>query len=310
MRGDHIDAVQEAVDYIQEHLYDGIDLEAVADHACFSRHYFNRLFSAVMGESIHEFARRLRLEQAAFRLLKRPDMSVTSIAAEAGYSPSNFASAFKSNFGMSASAYRSGVSGPREPAYAAALERISRLRNGGPEAEAVLAGIRDRIEVVELPALRLYRRSYRGPYLGLAAAWESFCGHVEKTFPGLEDPRYVGISYDDPLITEGSLLRYSLCVDLPPGICAPRLLRIPEKRYARYRFFAPLSELVHVFYDLVALWMPRQGLSLEEAPCLEIYDGGVDSEGRIAVDVCAPIDDGLRAAAKGPGHGPVPRPAI
>lgn len=292
MRGDHIDAVQEAVDYIQEHLYDGIDLEAVADHACFSRHYFNRLFSAVMGESIHEFARRLRLEQAAFRLLRRPDLSITAIAAEAGYSPSNFASAFRANFGMSASAYRDGASGPREPAYAAALGRISRLRRGGPEAEAVLAGLEGRIEVVELPAFRLYRKSYRGPYLGLAGAWEAFCGHVEETFPGLAGPRYVGISYDDPLITEGKLLRYSLCVDLPPGIAAPRLLRIPAKRYARYRFFAPLSELVHVFYDLVALWMPRRGLALEEAPCLELYGGGIDTEGRIAVDVCAPIAEG------------------
>lgn len=56
-----------------------------------------------MGETLHGFVRRLRLERA----VTRPDEEVTDIALDAGFSGSAaFARAFKSRFGVSASEWR------------------------------------------------------------------------------------------------------------------------------------------------------------------------------------------------------------
>jgi len=293
LRGDHIEAVEEAVEYIGTHLDGDLRLETVADAACFSRHYFNRLFSGVTGESIHSFVRRLRLERAAYELFNRPELDITSIALEAGYSPSNFATAFKSAFGVPPSEYRETPAPAPDGAYEEARARIASVRKGG--SAAVLAEIEPLVELAELPAMRLFRRRYVGPYAGLERAWCSFCEHASAALPGIPEPRYVGISYGDPLITEGAKLRYDLCLVLPEGRkpppSRPRPLAVPAGRYARYRFKAPLSELIYVFFDLVALWMPSRGLRLAGGPILEFYSGGLDERGRMAVDVCAPIEE-------------------
>jgi len=240
--------------------------------------------------------RRLRLERAAYELFNRPDMEITGIALEAGYSPSNFATAFKSAFGLSPSEYRASPSPAPDGAYEEARARIASVRKGG--SAAVLAAIEPLVQIVELPGMRLFRRRYVGPYGGLELerAWCAFCDYAAAALPGLADPRYVGISYGDPLVTEGAKLRYDLCLILPEGVkplaaSRPRPLLVPAGRYARYRFHAPLSQLIYVFFDLVALWMPSRGLRLAGGPILELYSGGLDGEGRMAVDVCAPIEE-------------------
>ena len=274
-RTDQVAAIEEAVDYIQANLDGDLAVDAIADRACFSRHYFNRLFSSVTGEPVHAFVRRLRLERAAFRLVKNPDMSLTEIALEARYSPSNFAVAFRDRFWMSASEYRAAPPPPPGGAYEEALARI--------------AALDAKVELVELPELRLYRRRYRGPYSELARAWEDFCAEVDLAFPDLRERDYIGISADDPLVTEGALLRYDLCVALPPGVRG-RAVRVPAARYARYRFDGPVSGLIHAFNDLFAIWMPRRGFRLGPGPCLERYRSGLDAEGRLSVDICAPVE--------------------
>src|SRR5262249_25834145 len=48
--------------HIQEHLDEDLSLERLARIAHFSPFHFHRIFSALAGESVHEYVRRLRLE--------------------------------------------------------------------------------------------------------------------------------------------------------------------------------------------------------------------------------------------------------
>lgn len=54
--------------HIQEHLDEPLDLEALAQVACFSSFHFHRVFAAMTGETIADHVRRLRLERAAMEL--------------------------------------------------------------------------------------------------------------------------------------------------------------------------------------------------------------------------------------------------
>ena len=51
--------------HIQQHLDDRLALEELAGLACFSPCHFHRVFKGMVGESVKEHIRRLRLERAA-----------------------------------------------------------------------------------------------------------------------------------------------------------------------------------------------------------------------------------------------------
>ena len=50
--------------YIKNHLDEPLDLPQLADIAYFSPHHFHRIFSELVGETVKEHVRRLKLERA------------------------------------------------------------------------------------------------------------------------------------------------------------------------------------------------------------------------------------------------------
>src|SRR6185436_20700588 len=92
--------------HIQEHLDDPLPLEELADVAHFSPFHFHRIFRGMVGESVKEHVRRLRLERAAHRL-RFTGEPVTEIALDAGYQThESFTRAFGAMFGESPSEFR------------------------------------------------------------------------------------------------------------------------------------------------------------------------------------------------------------
>src|SRR5205085_6955962 len=92
--------------YIQNHLDDALALDDLAAVAHFSPYHFHRIFRGMVGESVMEHVRRLRLERAAHRL-KFTDQPVTRIAFDAGYEAHEaFTRAFGAMFGTAPSQFR------------------------------------------------------------------------------------------------------------------------------------------------------------------------------------------------------------
>src|SRR5262245_18660641 len=93
--------------FIQEHLDEDLALERLARVAHFSPFHFHRIFTALVGESVHEYVRRLRLERGASHL-RKPHRDIPPIALDAGYQAHEaFTRAFKQMFGVSPSRFRS-----------------------------------------------------------------------------------------------------------------------------------------------------------------------------------------------------------
>ena len=53
--------IQAAIDHIESHLTEPIELSRVASAACFSLSHFYRIFHALVGHSVKEYIRKRRL---------------------------------------------------------------------------------------------------------------------------------------------------------------------------------------------------------------------------------------------------------
>ena len=123
--------VLRALQHIQGHLDESLELDELARAACFSPYHFHRVFRAMAGEPVQEHIRRLRLERAAQRL-KLQDRSVTDIAFEAGYeSHEAFTRAFHAMFGMAPLQFRAAQAGGAiMPRRIRRRERTTTIRRG------------------------------------------------------------------------------------------------------------------------------------------------------------------------------------
>src|SRR3990167_9794271 len=81
--------------HIQNHLDDELSLDDLAAIAFFSPFHFHRIFTALTGESIQSYVRRLRLQRATQDLVYT-DLSIIKISERAGYdTQQSFHRAFK-----------------------------------------------------------------------------------------------------------------------------------------------------------------------------------------------------------------------
>src|SRR5687768_18469718 len=80
--------VNRVIDYIKDHLAEPLPLADLARLAHFSPFHFHRIFRAFVGEPLHAFVRRRRLEQAVYRMQYGPKATLTRIALQTGFASS------------------------------------------------------------------------------------------------------------------------------------------------------------------------------------------------------------------------------
>lgn len=95
-----MERINRAIDYIEAHMTEDIDLQEVAKRAGCSVFHFQRMFSYITDLSLSEYIRRRRLTLAAFDL-RDENMKIIDVAAKYGYhSPEAFSRAFKNMHGV------------------------------------------------------------------------------------------------------------------------------------------------------------------------------------------------------------------
>ena len=92
--------LNKAIDYIEEHLEDDLDLTQAAEIACCTPYQFSRLFSTLAGYSVLEYVRRRRMTLAALEV-QMEDPRVIDLAVKYGYTSADaFSRAFASVHGV------------------------------------------------------------------------------------------------------------------------------------------------------------------------------------------------------------------
>ena len=108
-RSEH-NVIARIVQYLDQHLHEEIDHEAIAAKYRLHPGYLSRLFKQEMGETLSEYLLRIRIERAA-QLLKEERYKIGDIAGMVGYSTSSYFSVmFKKYAGCSPREYCQRVS--------------------------------------------------------------------------------------------------------------------------------------------------------------------------------------------------------
>jgi AraC family transcriptional regulator len=101
--------LQQAIDYIHDHLAEALTIMAIANELQMSPYYFSRLFKQSIGMSPYQYVMRQRIERAAF-LLRTTPLSVAAIAVQVGFSSQNqLTIQFRKFIGTTPTNYRSNL---------------------------------------------------------------------------------------------------------------------------------------------------------------------------------------------------------
>ena len=120
---DWISGIQNAIDYIEEHLTEEMDYDIVAKQSFSSTYHFQRLFSILCGFTVGEYIRNRRLTLAGSELATT-NVKVIDVAMKYGYeSPDSFAKAFQKFHGVTPSAAR--MNGSKLKSFSRLVLKIS-----------------------------------------------------------------------------------------------------------------------------------------------------------------------------------------
>jgi len=279
----YAERVNLAIDHVVGHLGEPLRLADVARAARLSPFHFHRVFQVMIGETLAEFVKRLRLERALVTMAHAPRSSLTTIALTCGFSSSSdFSRCFKQRYGAAPSAFD--ITAWRE-AHGAELQAMvpepgrSRRRQGRRFHVSRLPAAQNpdgfTVKIRDLPARTVAYIRVRNPYQGdaVAKATQRLITWAERH--ALADGQWLGYQWDNPEITSLEDCQYYVAVE------AERF--VPKGEIGRFRFPAMTVAQIEIRggidLELRALqwvygaWLPRSRYVPDDQPGFEAWIG-------------------------------------
>jgi AraC family transcriptional regulator len=268
---DYVERVNRAIDHVTRHLAEPLRLDNVAKVACFSPYHFHRVFRSVMGETLHDFVTRLRLERALFLMARAKQLGLTDIALQCGFaSSSDFSRSFKTMYGVSPRSFdvaahtRAGRSSELENGH-----RLERLPPGqNPD------GFRVRMQDIAARRVAYIRvaRPYEGD--GVVKACERLKAWARAR--GLSEGQWLGYQWDSPDVVPPERCRYDVGLVVPDEAIVGggvSVVRFPPMTVAEVAIAGGLDLETRAIDWLYGTWLPRRGYTPAHQPMFEAWDG-------------------------------------
>ncbi|MDB1125969.1 AraC family transcriptional regulator [Vibrio algarum] len=266
MNTQHLSRINDVLFYIHQDISRNLPAKELADVAAYSEQHFHRLFKQVVGESIHQYIRRTRMEYAANLLMFDSESSVLIIGNKCGFnSVSSFSRAFKSVFKLSPGEWRKhdyhGADKPylADPEIAAGYARVS--KKGIPEPN-----------IIEVPTkLAAYVR-HQGYNRSIKRSWLILKAWAESE--GRDFSIQYGLHHSNPALVALEKCRYVACVEIDKPLNYRGIvnqLTIPGGLHAVFRLNGIYGELLPQISYVLEQWLPDSGFKLGSTPAYVNY---------------------------------------
>lgn len=253
-------AVNIAIDYINDHLYDSLSIKVISEQAAISGFHFHRIFKVIVGENIGEYITRLRLEDIAQKL-RMTKTSLSDIALVTGYASKHALSkAFKRQFNMSPSAYRN------LPKNMCHFQKDGKARKEivlNPQIKNILPKKIIYVRIIDPYGSDSYAKAWKK--VGLFALDNNIIN---------SNTEYLGLCFDDPTITSPENCRFYACIttdkDINPN-GAIGVQFIQGGTFAVFTMQGSYSQLIDYYYNIYIRWLPESGYKLRKMLAFEKY---------------------------------------
>jgi len=265
-RMDSLEHLNRALDYIEAHLADDIEVREAARLAACSEYHFTRMFSFLSGVTLSEYIRRRRLTLAAMELTNG-SARIIDVAVKYGYgSPDAFARAFHGLHGVTPSEARQ--TGQPLKAYPRMYFRLT--IEGGNEMN---------YRIVDKPPFRIVGLMKRVPIVfhgvnpEIAAMWQSLNMEMIaelKRISNVEPQGLISASVHfsgGRMEEKGGLDHYIGAATT--HVCPPAFeqLEVAAAMWAVFEAVGPFPDtLQHVWGRIYAEWFPSSEYELTAGP--------------------------------------------
>jgi AraC family transcriptional regulator len=272
----YVERVNLAMDHVVAHLGQPLRLADVARAARLSPFHFHRVFQVLVGETLAEFVKRLRLERALTMMAHTRRASLTTIALTCGFaSSSDFSRCFKQRYGTAPSAFDltawRGANGSKlqamvnEPALPRHLNRLPAAHN--PDGF--------KVQIRTLPARTVAYIRVLDPYQGdaVARATERLIAWAEGH--ALADGQWLGYQWDNPEITSLEDCQYHVAIEAERFVPGGEIgrFRFPPMIVAQVEVRGGIELELRALQWLYGTWLPRSGYVPDDQPCFEAFIG-------------------------------------
>ncbi|KAA1173832.1 AraC family transcriptional regulator [Marinobacter salinexigens] len=292
--------IDTVIQYIESNLNSRITLADVAEVSHFSPYHFHRIFTGIMGETVNDFIARRRLERAVNQLVFNPDMPVTQVALDLGFSSSaNFSKAVKLHFGYSPSELRN----PDKVKDSKIGKLFSKYGKEFQPSDLYPSSITNdvmnrktfkdtnmKIEVRELERKRVCTLASERGYEpeGIYAAWDKLISWASNhgIMPG--NQQRFALAFDNPAVTPIDKCRYTAAIVIGEEtlVNAPfELSEIPNGKYAVLYYKGPVEETLNAQLSIYSDWLPDSGFEPDNYPMMERYLNDARSDGFVEMEI-------------------------
>ena len=299
--------INKALDFINEHLEQTIQLEDVSRASHFSAYHFHRIFHALVGETVNDYVTRKRMEKAASRLLYKPALSVTAVAEEGGYSSSaNFSKAFKLYFGLSPTELRNGkfnknskngklyrkygkAFNPQE-LYSQFVTQSEVFATDKLEEMLMKVKVEDKQEkqIAFLTAAKGYELD------SIFTTWDKIVNWAKVKGIKCSTQTRFAICHDNPGITPEDKCRYDAAIEISPEVeVVPPYNKsvIPSGKYAIAYYKDDADKISNFMTELCSHWFPDSGYEPDDFPPIFNYLNDSRQDGYVEMDVYIKIKE-------------------
>lgn len=270
--------ISQSIDYMLQHLDDGITVKEVANHFHYSEFYFSRAFKAVTGESVYAFIKHLKMDQSAIDIKLKQRKAITDIGLDYGYSSSNYSAAFKQRHNLSPTEFRK---------FAGATSTVNPFHPEIVDCFETFGYYDARMKIETLQDVRVvYERSF-GNYGDLKEKWFQFLDAYKDYIR--DDTLMMERFYDDPTISCMNSCICDLCITADSACKLENITVIKGGEFATYRFEGEIKDIFRTLQGIFAVWFPKSGHEMDERYGLNIYRKIDRATDCVVMDLCIPI---------------------
>lgn len=280
-----VQAMSDAITYIEAHLTDDIDIGVVAAKASISSFHFQRMFSFLTDMSVQEYVRRRRMTLAASELIAS-DIKVIDLAFKYGYESSEaFSRAFKSVQGVSPRAVRKG-----EGSIKAFLKLSIQLSLKG-----------------DVPMDYKIQKKEKFGFYGMSKSFTTVDGANFKEIPQFWQRVFTDGSFEKMSKDANTESCLGVCMPMDPakdlefdyiiGVFGEEAQEgyeyheVPEAEWAVFEVRGPINpNLQEAWKRIFSEWFPETGFKHAMLPEFEVYAGGDVESKDYMTEIWIPIE--------------------